>query len=146
MRNNIYIIFFALTTLFVACSHDINDGIDFISPKAVIENDTLEVTRGDSVTIRALIKDESGISSVTFTYSAWNINDDVVIDAENMPTEYDYSCKIKVPTDAALEWQENYQKHDGTTFLITQHYHKLSLTCYDGVKNKNIFYFYIKAK
>jgi len=146
MKKLIYLITGVICITFISCEHDINNGIDFLSPKGVIESDTLEVMRGDSVKINILLSDESGISRVSFSYADWNITDDVLIEKVSMTNQYQYTYTVKVPLSASLEWQENFQKHDGTNFLITQHYHKLSLTCYDGLKNKNTFYIYIKAK
>ena len=146
MKKLIYLIAISLCITLISCEQEINKGVDFISPKAFIESDSLEVFRGDSVNIKILLTDESGISHVSLSYPEWNINDDVLIGEENITNQYHYSYTIKVPMNAVLEWEENYQKHDGTNYLITQHYHKFLLTSYDGVKNKNSIYIYIKAK
>lgn len=129
---------------FVACDHDLNKDVDFRSPTAVIDADTFEVSRNGSVDLRALLKDESGISFASLSYANWKVNDEKVFEA-NYPGEYLYTFTVKVPADAEYEWEEDYVKHDGSRFKIIQRYHKLSLTCYDGVRNKNVFYFYIKV-
>ena len=101
---------------------------------------------GENVEIKAFIKDESGIAYLGLEYADWNLKDEISVDEVSRTTGYDYTYKITVPLNALYEWDEVYTKHDGTKFNIKQRYHKISLTCYDGVKNKNIFYFYIKVK
>ena len=132
--------------LICSCDRDLNEGVDYYSPQADIARDTFEVARGENVEIKAFIKDESGIAYLGLEYADWNLKDEISVDEVSRTTGYDYTYKITVPLNALYEWDEVYTKHDGTKFNIKQRYHKISLTCYDGVKNKNIFYFYIKVK
>ena len=132
--------------LICSCDRDLNEGVDYYSPQADIARDTFEVARGENVEIKAFIKEESGIAYLGLEYADWNLKDEISVDEVSRTTGYDYTYKITVPLNALYEWDEVYTKHDGTKFNIKQRYHKISLTCYDGVKNKNIFYFYIKVK
>jgi len=129
--------------LFVWACEDPNSAFDITSPQAVISVDTLEAHREDIVTLNARLSDDSGIKSYTFEYGNWSIITDTIF--QDCPRQYDFLIKVAVPTDAQTDWTETYQKNDGSTFLITQTYHKLSLTFYDAVKNKNVVYFYIKV-
>lgn len=129
-----------------SCEYDLNRGVDFISPQAVIEADTLEAYRGDVVKICADIADESGISYISLEYADWGVEDSRLFEDGKCPNQYFYSYEVSVPDDAALEWDEVLTKNDGSKFNIVQCYHRLSLTCYDAVNNKHIFYYYIKVK
>lgn len=128
----------------IACNDDPNDAFDMRSPQAVIPIDTLEVNRGETVTLNAILSDESGILSYKLEYATWKITNEVSLRDAGMPKTYDFSADIVIPSDAATSWLENYQKHDGSIFNVTQTYHKISLTFYDAVNNKNVIYFYIK--
>lgn len=132
--------------LMCSCNRDLNEGVDYHSPQADIAIDTFEVARGESVEIKALVKDESGITYLSLEYADWNLKDEVSVDEPSTTAVYDYSYTLTVPLNAMYEWDEVYTKHDGTKYDIRQRYHKIALTCYDGVKNKNVFYFYIKVK
>ena len=146
IRVFIYICCISIAWLCSSCEYDLNKGIDFISPQAVIETDTLEAFRGDMIEICADIADESGISYISLEYADWGVEDTRVFEEPDCPQRYFYSCEVKVPEDAVLEWDEVFTKNDGTKFDIKQCYHQLSLTCYDRVNNKHIFYYYIKVK
>lgn len=132
--------------LMCSCNRDLNEGVDYYSPQADIAIDTFEVARGESVEIKALVKDESGITYLSLEYADWNLKDEVSVDEPSTTAVYDYSYTLTVPLNVMYEWDEVYTKHDGTKYDIRQRYHKIALTCYDGVKNKNVFYFYIKVK
>ena len=146
MKKVIYSLILLSAIFFIACNDDLNDGVDYISPKAVLDVDSLEVSRGETVTLKATVKDPSGISYVSLTYAGWNVSEEIKFEEDEYQKEYSFEYSLKVPENAELEWTEDYVKNDGTRFKIKQQYHKLSLTCYDGVNNKNIYYFYIKAK
>lgn len=128
----------------VSCG-DPNDAFDMTSPQAQILNDTIEVNRGDVITLEAVLTDESGVASYSIAYDNWGVIGQASLAEIGNPTRYVFSHTITVPEDAALEWKENYQKHDGSIFNITQRYHKIALTFYDTVRNRNIVYFYIKV-
>lgn len=146
MKKTIYILFFFTTILFAACDYDPNEDVDYISPKATIEVDSVEVARGESVNLKALIKDPSGISYASLSYAEWNVSNEIKFEEGQYPREYSFDQAVQIPENAKLEWEEDFVKNDGTRFKIQQQYHKLALTCYDGVLNRNIYYFYIKAK
>ncbi|WP_291583057.1 hypothetical protein [Bacteroides sp.] len=132
--------------LMFSCERDLNKDVDYYSPQADIAIDTFEVDRDQTIEIKALVKDDSGIAYLTLEYAGWNLKDEQSFDEAGRTSQYEYVYSVKVPSDALFEWEEVYTKHDGTKFIIKQRYHKLSLTCYDGVKNKTVFYFYVKVK
>lgn len=131
--------------MFMASCGDPNDDFDMRSPQATIPVDTFEVNRGATVNLEALLTDESGVESCILNYGNWKISQEIKLKEMGYPTSYNFSTSIVVPDDAEYSWLEDYQKHDGTIFKITQTYHKLSLTFYDVVKNKNVVYFYVKV-
>ncbi len=147
LQKRIWIISMSIAAVFMSsCERDLNKGVDYYSPQADIAVDTFEVDRGETIEIKALVRDDSGIAYLALEYANWNLKDEQSFDEGNRASEYGYAYNVKVPLDVLYEWEEIYTKHDGTQFTIKQRYHKLSLTCYDGVKNKNIFYFYVKVK
>lgn len=147
MKNRFIKITLALFTALAAVScGDPNDAFDMRSPQARIECDSLEVERGSVITLEAILTDESGVASYKVSYDAWEVNRVKSLADEAFPQTYHFSETITVPDDALLEWKENYQKHDGSIFNITQTYHKLALTFYDTERNSNTVYFYVKVK
>ncbi len=130
----------------ISCDHDLNEGFDISSPQASIPVDTFEVNKGETVQLKAMLSDESGLESTLFSYPAWKVSEENKLRESGYPTSYEFTFDVLVPQDAAISWLEDYQKHDGATFKITQTYHKLSLTFYDRVKNKNVVYFYVKVR
>lgn len=146
MRNIFHLmILTAMAAGVSSCSQDINEGVDFVSPRVTMACNTFEVSRGETVDLNAVLTDESGVAYVSLEYSDWNIKTEEALDAATTGT-YTFNYSFKVPDDAMLSWQETYTKHDGTKFDITQCYHKIALTCYDGVRNQNTIYFYVKVK
>ena len=145
MKTIFSIISLGIILLMASCG-DPNDNFDMHSPQATIPVDTFEVNRGDIVNLTAILTDESGVESCILTYGKWKISEEIRLKDVGYPTSYQFTTDIVVPSDAEFSWLEDYQKHDGTIFKITHTYHKLSLTFYDAVKNKNIVYFYIKVK
>lgn len=133
-----------IIVIMVSCG-DPNDKFDMRSPQASIPVDTFEVNRGAVVDLRAVLADESGLESCLLAYDKWKVSKEIMLKDLGYPASYDFSMAVAVPVDAEFSWKEDYQKHDGTIFKITQTYHKLSLTFYDAVKNKNTVYFYIKV-
>jgi len=129
----------------VACKYDPNEGFDIHSPQAVITNDTIEASKGSTVSLKATLSDESGLLSCKLDYSEWNVLQEIKLDESGYPKTYEFTANIVIPDDAKESWLEDYQKNDGTVFNITQTYHKISLTFYDTVKNMNVVNFYIKV-
>jgi len=131
--------------LALACNYDRNEGFDIRSPQAVILSDTILAAKGSTVTIKATLSDESGLKSYRLQYSDWDVNEEKVrINETSYPKTYEFSANVLIPDTAKVSWNENYQKNDGTTFNITQTYHKITLTFYDAVNNSNVVYFYVK--
>ncbi len=145
-RGLIYSMSAAVCLFAASCEYDLNAGVDFISPQAVIATDTMEVARGGEAVIVADIHDESGLSYISLAYADWGVSDTRTFEERAYPESYHYSYTVRVPDNAVYEWEEVYTKNDGSKFNIMQQYHKLSLTCYDGVRNKHVFYYYIKVK
>ena len=146
MKIIIKVILFGLTGIMMAaCKYDPNEGFDMTSPQAKIAVDTFEVHRGATVELKATLTDASGLLSCTLSYSAWNVTNEVQLQNSGFPKKYEYSFVVTVPDDAEYSWIEDYQNNDGSIFKITQTYHKISLTFYDAVKNKNVVNFYIKV-
>ena len=145
MKKIFSIISLGMIILLTSCG-DPNDNFDMRSPQADIPVDTFEVNRGDVVRLEAVLTDDSGIESCNLNYSKWKVSQEFKLKELGNPVSYHFQAEITVPEDAEYSWLEDYQKHDGSIFKITQTYHKLSLTFYDTVKNKNVVYFYIKVK
>lgn len=145
--KTIFKLFSALSIilLVLASCGDPNDNFDIQSPRATTPLDTFQVSRGAVVNLKAVLSDESGLESCVLSYDKWKISKEIKLKDLGYPTTYDYSTEVAIPVDAEFSWKEDYQKHDGTIFKITQTYHKLSLTFYDAVRNKNIVYFYVKV-
>ena len=133
-----------IALLISACQYDPNADFDMYSPQASIAVDTFTVAAGNKLTLKATLTDASGIESYLLEYANWEIAEVGNLKESGSPANYDFEAEITVPIDAELSWTEKYQKNDGTIFDITQTYHKLSLTFYDTVHNKNIVYFYIQ--
>ena len=127
-----------------ACKQDFNADFDMYSPQADIPVDTFAVASGGKVTLKATLTDMSGVASYRLEYDKWEISEEKKLDEVGNPKTYNFETEITVPVDAQLSWTEKYQKNDGSSFDITQTYHKISLTFYDTVRNKNIVYFYVK--
>ncbi len=145
MKYLVKIMFAVCIASFVVACEDPNDAFDMHSPQATIPVDTFEVHRGEAVTLNATLSDESGLWSYKLEYAKWKVVQEVLLHEEGSPATYQFTADIIVPDDALFEWEEDYQKHDGSTFKVKQTYHKLSLIFYDAVKNKNVKYFYIKV-
>jgi len=129
----------------IACDYDRNEGFDIRSPQAVINTDTILATRGSVVTLNATLTDDSGLKSYRLQYTDWDLKEEKVrINETAFPKTYEFSANVIIPDSAKLSWNESYQKNDGTTFNVTQTYHKISLTFFDAVNNSNVVYFYIK--
>lgn len=134
--------------LVTACesTDDVLNKLDHTVPSVQFTPDTLEVTAGESLTLTAVVEDESGIQRIEFTYGDWRINK--IIDLSEGPNtlSYPFSMEITIPTDAAKSWEENLYFNDGTSIKITQQYHKLALSAWDKNRNLNKQYCYIKIK
>jgi len=131
--------------LIAACEYDPNEGFDMYSPQAAMPVDTFEIARGGTAILQATLSDVSGINSCMLEYAKWDVSEEIRLKDQGYPVTYEFSAVVTVPADAETSWKEDYQKHDGSIFSITQTYHKLSLTFYDAMNNKNVVYFYIKV-
>ena len=131
----------------IACDYDRNEGFDIRSPQGVIVADTILAAKGSVVTLKATLTDESGLKSYNLQYTDWDLKEEKVrINETEFPKTYEFRANVIIPDSAKQSWIESYQKNDGTTFNVTQTYHKISLTFFDAVNNSNVVYFYIKIQ
>ena len=133
--------------LFQACetTEDTLNSLDHTVPTIEFVPDTVEVAAGESLTINAVVEDESGIQRIEFSYGDWRINEIVDLTSESYPRSYSFSIEINVPLDAKMQWEEDKFFNDGTSIKITQQYHKLSLSTWDKNRNLKKKYVYVKV-
>lgn len=133
---------------FTACesTDDVLNNIDHIVPAITFSTDTLEVAAGETITVNAVIEDDSGIQRIEFSYGDWRINNIKDLSEEPNTATYPFSMEFTVPADATKEWQEDLFFKDGSSIKIIQHYHKLSLSAWDKNRNLNKGYLYVKVK
>jgi len=141
------ILIFCPVLLFQACetTDDTLNSLDHTVPAIEFVPDTLEVAAGGSLTINAVVKDESGIQRIEFSYGDWRINEIVDLIPESYPKSYSFSTQINVPSDAKTQWEEDKFFNDGTSIKIIQRYHKLSLSTWDKNRNLKKDYVYVKV-
>jgi len=134
--------------VFQACesTEDTLETLDHSVPSVEFNPDTLEVNAGETVTLNAEISDESGIQRIEFSYGDWRINEIIDLSLEDFPSSYTFSTQITVPADALKEWEESKYFNDGTSVLITQQHHKLSLSTWDKNRNLRKGYVFVKVK
>jgi hypothetical protein len=134
--------------LFTACesTDDRLNEIDHTVPVVQFESDTLEVTAGDKATINAVVKDDSGIQRIEFSYGDWRINKITDLTLEANTVSYPFSLEITVPADAARQWEESLYFKDASSIKITQQYHRLALTAWDRNRNLVKGYVFVRVK
>ena len=145
MMKKIFLILIALAT-FVACetSEDISFGLDHEVPSYRVLTDSLQVKKGQTVTIKVEVSDNAGLSKVVFSYGDWVIREAIMLDEK--PKSYTFETSILIPDDAATEWQEGIILNNGSKQTITQHYHKLLLEATDINMNVRNIPIYIKVE
>ena len=133
--------------LLAACesTDDILDRIDHKVPAIEFTNDTLAADPGSSITVSAIIEDESGIERIEFSYGSWRINQIVDLSQEPVTSSYSFTTEITIPTNAIKEWQEDKYFNDASSIKITQRYHPLALSAWDKNRNLNKVYVYVRV-
>lgn len=133
--------------IFTACesTDDAMNKIDHTVPSVMFNQDTVEVTAGENLAVRAVVEDESGIQRIELTYGDWRINNIVDLTDENS-VSYPFTLDITVPSDAIKEWEESRYFNDGSSIKIRQQYHKIALSAWDKNRNLRKAYLYVKVK
>lgn len=147
MKNS-FILSSLLLLLFAACesTEDVLDRIDHTVPVIVFEPDTLEASPGATLTLHAVISDDSGIQRIEFTYGDWRINKIIDLSEEPGTEPYSFSLEITVPTDAKKSWEETRYFNDASSIKVMQEYHPLGLSAWDKNRNLKKGYVYIRVK
>ncbi len=137
------------TFLFVAACEtplDILEGMDHQVPVIEFDQDTLYAEAGSTVVASATVYDESGLERIEFSYASWLINETVSLLDEEKPESYSLSLEFDVPEDALTEWQEEKFFNDGSSIVITQHYHRLEVAAWDTSRNMGVGILYVRIK
>lgn len=135
------------TMAFIRCGNTADETsslLDHKVPSYEVLTDSLLVHPSDSVEIRVKVTDESGLYRLAFSYDNWLLNE--IIYPDNSPKEYIFKTKIKIPDNAETEWQEAAIDNDGSTYEITQNYHKLLLAATDIYRNVRTIPIYIRVQ
>ena len=134
--------------LLAACesTDDVLNNIDHTVPSVQFSPDTLVVAAGNTISVQAVVEDESGIQRIEFTYGDWRINKIIDLSNEASAVSFPFSMEIQVPANALKQWEESLYFNDGTSVKIIQQYHKLALSAWD--KNRNLVkrYCYVKVE
>lgn len=134
--------------IFSACesTDDILEGIDHEVPDIMFVKDSVEVNAGESLSVEALVEDESGIERIEFSYGSWRINEIIDLSEDPITESFTFSTEITVPEDAIKQWEEDLYFNDASSIKINQQYHRLALSAWD--KNRNLMKasLYVKVK
>ncbi len=134
--------------LLAACesTDDVLNNIDHTVPSVQFSPDTLVVAAGNTISVQAVVEDESGIQRIEFTYGDWRINKIIDLSNEASAVSFPFSMEIQVPANALKQWEESLYFNDGSSVKIIQQYHKLALSAWD--KNRNLVkrYCYVKVE
>lgn len=146
--NGAWLLATLLLVVPTACesTDDILNRIDHTVPSVLFNPDTLEVNAGGSLTINALVEDESGIQRIEFTYGDWRINNIIDLTGETGTGSYPFSLDITVPENALKQWEESLYFNDGTSIKVTQEYHRLLLSAWDKNRNLQKSYVYVRVR
>lgn len=149
MKNKLLIIIGQLLLVFVFAScesaEDISRSFDLEVPTYKVQNDSSVVVAGSVVDLKIQLSDNVGLSKLEFSYDAWAVSESVSLLDQGNPKSYLYQIAVKVPTTALTSWSETVYRNDGSSYVVTQLYHKLSLKVYDVNGNVRIAYVYIKV-
>ncbi len=126
-------------------TEDILNSIDHEVPSIILDQDSLVVNAGESVSISATIEDESGIERVEFSYGDWMINEIKDLSDQTSTEIYEFSTEIMVPADAVKEWEEDKYFNDASSIKVMQQFHRLELKTWDKNRNERKGIVYIKV-
>lgn len=113
---------------------------------------TATATKGSTVTLSVVLSDKAGIKTAELAYSNWLFSKYINFanpegDIPLTPLSYTFTADIVVPATAVTTpWTETFTFNDGSTLLISQTYHKMTLTVVDVNMNKRIIPIFIKAE
>jgi hypothetical protein len=144
--------FLAIITilLFIALScetpEDILKNLDHKVPEISFDTDTLVIAAGANATALVMVKDESGIDRIEFSYGAWQINQVFNLSEEGSPESHSVSIEFTVPLNAETQWEEILYFNDGSSIVILQQYHKLLVKSWDVNRNMNTGILYVKIE
>jgi len=132
---------------FVGCesAEEISRSFDLEVPACKVENDSLAVVAGSMVDLKIQLSDNVGLSKLELAYDAWSVSESLSLEDKANPTSYLYQVSVKVPTTALKSWSETVYRNDGSSYVTTQVYHKLTLKAYDVNGNLRTAYVYIKV-
>lgn|GEM_PF-2018472 len=145
MKKAWYIAFFTLF-LIAACETpmDILEGMDHQVPVIEFDQDTIWAEAGSTVNTSVSIYDEGGVERIEFIYASWLINQSFNLEDEGSPETYSLSLEFDVPEDALTEWEEEKFFNDGSSIVITQHYHRLEVAAWDTSRNMGTGILYVR--
>lgn len=149
MKKNLILIIgqLILTFAFIGCesAEEISRSFDLEVPTCKVEKDSSIVTAGSTVDLKVQVTDNAGLSKLEFSYDPWAVSESVNLADLGSPKSYLYQVTVKVPTTALTSWSETVYRNDGSSYVITQFYHKLTLKAYDVNGNLRTSYTYIKV-
>jgi hypothetical protein len=149
MKNKLLIIIVQLFLVFVFAScesaEEISRSFDLEVPTCKVQNDSSVVAAGSTVDLKVQLSDNVGLSKLEFAYDAWTVSESVNLVDQGSPKSYLYQVTIKVPATALTSWFETVYRNDGSSYVTTQVYHKLTLKVYDVNGNMRTAYVYIKV-
>jgi len=118
----------------------------------LVSINTVTATKGSTVRMSVVLSDKAGIKTAELAYSNWLFSKYINFanpegDIPLTPLSYTFTADIEVPATAATApWTETFTFNDGSTLLISQSYHKMTLTVVDVNMNKRIVPIFIKAE
>lgn len=113
---------------------------------------TVTVPKGSTLQLSVVLSDKAGIKTAELAYSNWLYSKYINFanpegDIPLTPLSYTFTADIEVPSTAVtVPWTETFTFNDGSTLLITQSYHKFTLTVVDVNMNRRIVPVYVKAE
>lgn len=113
---------------------------------------TVTAAKGATLQLSVVLSDKAGIKTAELAYSAWLYSKYINFanpegDIPLTPLSYTFNADIEVPATAVTApWTETFTFNDGSTLLISQSYHKFTLTVIDVNMNKRIIPVYVKAE
>ncbi len=149
MKNKLVIISVQLMLAFAFAScesaEEISRSFDLEVPVCKVQNDSAVVAAGSVVNVNVQLSDNVGLSKLEFSYDAWTIGESLSFSEQGNPKSYLYQTTVQVPATALTSWSETVYRNDGSSYSMTQMYHKLTLKVYDVNANVRTSYIYLKV-
>ena len=148
MKHSLIMIICSFLLVFYACetAEDISAKMDHEVPSYKVLTDSLIVHAGQIVNIKVEVSDNVGLDKLVFSYGKWLLRESVSLKELNCPKSYLFETTLIIPEDAVKEWDEEVITNTGTSYKITQHYHKLNLEATDKNMNVRNIPIYIKVE